>query len=343
MLIPKAIKFIQPSIPPYKTRPISRLRKTFLKYERRHGYRGPLNHIKLNNNAEKYNETSLKQYPVINDLEPAIITEVKEQEAKALTTSGNQIIIPWQGLSWARPALRNGWMGKAPTSAKQVVHEGDIVYVRAYQSQWELVQIPQVEGALVALNPNNGAIEALVGGLNFQKSKFNRVIQSSRQPGSSFKPFLYAAALNHGYTLATLINDAPIAVEDPSQKELWRPHNANLEFNGPTRLKEALVRSRNLVSIRILDDIGINYTVDFVSHFGFHKEQLPHTLSLALGSLSVSPLDLTAAYAVFANGGYKIEPYLIEQITDNEDMFYYKQNLVSYVIIVRKKTSTPTC
>ena len=166
------------------------------------------------------------------------------------------------------------------------------------------------------LNPKNGAIEVLVGGFNFQKSKFNRATQSSRQPGSSFKPFVYAAALNNGYNLATLINDAPIVVDDPSQPNLWRPHNVNLKFNGPTRLKQALVQSKNLVSIRILDDIGIDYTIDFLTRFGFNKKSLPKGLSLALGSLSVSPMDLTAAYAVFANGGYKIEPYLIDHITD---------------------------
>ena len=156
-----------------------------------------------------------------------------------------------------------------------------------------------------------------MGGLNFQKSKFNRVTQSLRQPGSSFKPFIYAAALNKGYTLATLINDAPIVVDDPSQAKLWRPHNVNLKFNGPTRLKEALVYSRNLVSIRILDDIGIDYAIEFATHFGFKKANLPHALSLALGSLSVSPMDLATAYAVFANGGYKIEPYLIDHVTNN--------------------------
>lgn len=209
-------------------------------------------------------------------------------------------------------------MGKAPTKAKQVVSVGDIVYVRQQKESWQLTQIPQVEAALVALNPNNGALEALVGGFNFQKSKFNRATQSERQPGSSFKPFIYAAALNKGYTLATLVNDAPIVVDDPSQAGLWRPHNDNLTFNGPTRLKDALVRSRNLVSIRVLDDIGFDYAIDFISRFGFRKSSLPKALSLALGSLSVSPMDLTTAYAVFANGGFKVEPYLIDHITDND-------------------------
>ncbi|MDP3268030.1 MAG: penicillin-binding transpeptidase domain-containing protein, partial [Legionella sp.] len=241
-----------------------------------------------------------------------------EREATAALQNGQIFIIPWEGLSWARPALKKGWVGKAPVKAQQVVAVGDIVYVHATDEYWQLAQIPEAESALVALNPQNGAIEVLVGGFNFQKSKFNRATQSSRQPGSSFKPFVYAAALNNGYNLATLINDAPIVVDDPSQPNLWRPHNVNLKFNGPTRLKQALVQSKNLVSIRILDDIGIDYTIDFLTRFGFSKKSLPKALSLALGSLSVSPMDLTTAYAVFANGGFKVEPYLIDHITDTE-------------------------
>ena len=290
-----------------------------LSYDHRHGYRGPLANIgKLDPSSSEARQKLLNDYPVVNDLEPVIIMSVAEKEATAITNQGNVITLPWKGLSWARPALRKGWVGKAPSLAKQVVSVGDIVYVRLHEQQWQLSQIPQVEGALVALNPKNGAIESLVGGLNFQKSKFNRATQANRQPGSSFKPFIYAAALSKGYTLATLVNDAPIVVDDPSQTNLWRPHNDTLTFNGPTRLKEALVHSRNLVSIRILDDIGINYAIDYVSHFGFPKASLPHSLSLALGSLLVSPLDLAAAYAVFANGGYKIEPFLIDRITDSD-------------------------
>lgn len=283
-----------------------------LSYDHRHGYRGP---IAKTTQAQAL--STLNEYPVIHDLQPAVILNVAEREATAQTRSGDTITIAWDGLSWARPALRKGWVGRAPIKAHQVVTSGDIVYVRFNNNQWQLTQLPEVEGALVALNPNNGAIESLVGGFNFQKSKFNRATQSARQPGSSFKPFIYAAALNKGYSLATLVNDAPIVVDDPTQANGWRPHNDKLTFNGPTRLKDGLVRSLNLVSIRILDDIGIDYAVDFVSHFGFHKTGLPHTLSLALGSLSVSPLDLATAYAVFANGGYKVEPFLIDHITDS--------------------------
>jgi penicillin-binding protein 1A len=288
-------------------------------YDHRHGYRGPVTNInKVTDTTPSHIRKLLAAYPILNHLQPAVITEVGAKDATAYIEHGEKITLDWNGLSWARPALRNGWMGKSPVTAKQVVSVGDIVYVAHQEKGWYLTQVPQVEAALVALNPKNGALEALVGGFSFEKSKFNRATQSLRQPGSSFKPFLYAAALNKGYTLATLVNDAPIVVDDPGQPTLWRPHNDKRTFGGPTRLKDALVRSLNMVSIRILDDLGFDYTIDFVSHFGFQKKQLPRALSLALGSLSVSPIDLTTAFAVFANGGFKIEPYLIDRITDND-------------------------
>ncbi len=293
--------------------------ENLLTYDRRHGYRGAVAKAPADTLlTPEALHVFLAQYPVINDLEPAVILSTSGQTATATTRAGQSLIIPWKGLAWARPTLRKGWVGRAPKNAHDVVAAGDVVYVRLHEDQWELTQIPLAEAALVAIDPSSGAIESLVGGFNFSKSKFNRATQASRQPGSSFKPFIYAAALNKGYTLATLVNDAPIVVDDPSQPNMWRPHNVNRTFNGPTRLKDALVHSRNLVSIRILDDIGIDYAIDFVSQFGFHKQGLPHALSLALGSLSVSPMDLAAAYAVFANGGYKVEPYLIDHITDRD-------------------------
>lgn len=294
--------------------------KHLLAYDRRHGYRGPVAKISA---VSQYSDTALQKvlsnYPVINQLKPAIILSVKKHSAEAVTLNHERVELPWSGFLWARPALRKGWVGKVPQSVSSVVSSGDIIYIKKNeQGIWELSQVPQVEAALVALNPNNGAIEALVGGFNFQRSKFNRATQADRQPGSSFKPFIYAGALAKGYTLATLVNDAPIAVDDPSQAGLWRPQNVNNQFGGPTRLKVALTNSRNLVSIRILDDIGIDYAIDFVSRFGFQKKQLPRSLSLALGTLTVSPLDLSVAYAVFANSGFKVEPFLIDKITDIE-------------------------
>lgn len=287
-------------------------------YDKRHGYRGAVARIPLPLPAGSLLKKQLAAYSVAPPLLPAVILQVSAKQATALLYQGDTITLPWTALASVRPALQNGWMGKAPTHAGQVVHPSDVVYVHQDGTQWKLGQLPEVQAALVALNPQNGAIKALVGGFNFEKNKFNHVTQSNRQPGSSFKPFLYAAALDKNYTLATLINDGPIVVDDPSQPIVWRPHNDTRTFNGLMRLKEALARSRNLVSIRILDDLGFDYVIEFLTRFGFQKNQLPRGLSLALGSLTVSPLDLTRAYAVFANGGFSVEPYLIDKITDND-------------------------
>jgi penicillin-binding protein 1A len=295
------------------------IEKHLLAYDERHGFRGPVDHPVLKDTDSKTIQQTLMSYPVINDLKPAFVIAVNQRSISVLSNQQEESIdIGWSGLSWARPALKEGWVGRAPRHASDILQTGDIIYIREVDGVWKLSQVPEIEAALIAINPTNGAIQALVGGLNFPRSKFNRAIQSGRQPGSSFKPFLYAAALNKGYSLASIINDAPIVVDDPSLANQWRPHNVDHQFGGPTRLREALVQSKNLVSIRILDDIGIDYAIDFISRFGFNKTTLPHTLSLALGTLSVSPAELATAYAVFANGGYKIEPYLIDRITDME-------------------------
>lgn len=300
-----------------------------LAYDRRHGYRGPIGKISPFSSPSIRNQ-KLHQYAAIGDLQPVVILTVDQRSATAVNQKNQTLTLAWDGISWARPELKKGFVGRSPTNAHNVLAVGDVVYVTCQQEHCLLSQNPDAEVALVALNPNDGGIEALVGGFNFGKSKFNRATQSERQPGSSFKPFLYAAALNKGYTLATVINDAPIVIRDPSQPE-WRPHNDNLKFGGPTRLKTALTLSRNLVSIRILDDIGVEYTIDYATRFGFRKETFPHTLSLALGTLSVTPMDLTAAYAIFANGGYKVEPYLIDRIT----------NTKGHVLLQAKPTQAP--
>lgn len=287
-----------------------------LSYDRRHGYRGPIGKISPFDSPNIRNQ-KLRRYTAIGNLQPVVITTVDNRSATAVNQHNQTVSLAWEDISWARPELKNGFVGRSPTNAHRVLSVGDVVYVKCQAEHCTLNQDPEAEIALIAMNPSDGGITALVGGFNFEKSKFNRVTQSERQPGSSFKPFLYAAALNKGYTLASVINDAPIVIRDPSQPE-WRPHNDNLKFGGPTRLKTALTMSRNLVSIRILDDIGIDYTIDYAARFGFRKETFPHTLSLALGTLSVTPMDLTAAYAIFANGGFKVEPYLIDHITNTK-------------------------
>jgi len=198
-----------------------------------------------------------------------------------------------------------------------VLSRGDVIYVVADNSgHAQLGQIPEAQGALAALDPNDGSIVALVGGFDYFTNKYNRVTQARRLPGSGFKPFLYSAALEHGLTPATVLLDAPIVLESNGSEDSWRPENSTKEFGGPTRLREALVRSRNLVSIRVLKEIGIPAAIDYISRFGFDPRTMPHDLTLALGTLEATPLDVAAGYAVFANGGYRVPPYFIERIED---------------------------
>jgi len=290
------------------------LKHHLLTYDSSHGYHGPVAHLdpRVSNLP-----VLLARYAIMDGFEPALVKAVKSRSAEVMMSTGHMVTLSWSALSWARPALPSGYMGARPQQASQILHVGDVIYIRQTATQWTLTQLPDVEGALVALDPKNGAIEALVGGFDFKKSKYNRATQSTRQPGSTFKPFIYAAALDKGYSLATLINDAPIVMDDPSRETLWRPQNVHHDYSGPTRLKEALLKSKNLVSIRILNDIGLDYAIEFVTRFGFNKANLPRALPLALGSLAASPLDLTTAYAVFANGGFKVEPYLIDRIADH--------------------------
>lgn len=293
--------------------------KHLVNYDKRHGYRGAVANVGgIDESSIDTIYEILEQYPIVYNLEPVVVLTIEDNTVTAIGKHGKVINIPFKGLAWARKALKEGKVDIAPTKARQVVKVGDIVYVTENNEKYTLSQLPSLEAAFVSLSPQDGAIKALLGGFNFERSKFNRATQASRQPGSSFKPFVYAAALNKGYSLATLVNDAPIVIDDPSQANLWRPHNHNLKFNGPTRLKEALIHSSNLVSIRVLDDIGIDYAINYLTNFGFLKKNLPPALSLALGSLTVSPMELSQAFAVFANGGYKIEPFLIDHITDDE-------------------------
>jgi penicillin-binding protein 1A len=225
--------------------------------------------------------------------------------------------IDWDGLSWARKALRAESVGPAPKNAAQILSRGDVIYVVADdKGHAQLGQIPEAQSALVALDPNDGSIVALVGGFDYFTNKYNRVTQARRLPGSGFKPFLYSAALEHGFTPASVILDAPIVLDGSGNEDSWRPENFERAFGGPTRMREALVHSRNLVSIRILKAIGIGPAIDYIQRFGFDPKTLPHDLTLALGTMEATPLDLAAGYAVFANGGYRVQPYFIERIED---------------------------
>jgi penicillin-binding protein 1A len=293
------------------------VRVGLIEYDRRHGWRGPAGHVDLPPHAEPNYENLVDEYSAIGNLSPAIVTAVAERSARAYVKALGQVEIDWDGLSWARRELKNESVGPAPHDASQVVSRGDVIYVIADASgHAQLGQIPEAQSALVALDPNDGSIVALVGGFDYFTNKYNRVTQARRLPGSGFKPFLYSAALENGLTPASVLLDAPIVMEGNGSEDSWRPENSTKEFGGPTRLREALVRSRNMVSIRVLKAIGIPTATSYISRFGFDPKTMPQNLTLALGTLEVTPLELAAGYAVFANGGYKVAPYFIDRIED---------------------------
>ncbi|HET9331894.1 MAG TPA: penicillin-binding transpeptidase domain-containing protein, partial [Steroidobacteraceae bacterium] len=293
------------------------VRVGLIEYDRRHGWRGPAGHVDLPAHGEPDYDDLVDEYAGIGNLAPAVVTAVNERTVKAYVKSLGPVEIEWDGLSWARKEQRNETLGPAPKDASQVLARGDVVYVVADdKGHAQLGQIPEAQSALVALDPNDGSIVALVGGFDYFTNKYNRVTQARRLPGSGFKPFLYSAALENGLTPATVLLDAPIVLEGSGNEDSWRPENSTKEFGGPTRLREALVRSRNLVSIRVLKAIGIPTAVDYISRFGFDPKSMPRDLTLALGTLEATPLDVASGYAVFANGGYRVAPYFIDRIED---------------------------
>src|SRR5579864_3671893 len=293
------------------------VRVGLIEYDRRHGWRGPAGHVDLPAHGEPDYDDLVDEYAGIGNLAPAVVTAVNDRTVKAYVKSLGPVEIEWDGLSWARKELRNETLGPAPKDASQVLARGDVVYVVADdKGHAQLGQIPEAQSALVALDPNDGSIVALVGGFDYFTNKYNRVTQARRLPGSGFKPFLYSSALEHGLTPATVLLDAPIVIEGSSREDEWRPENSERQFGGPTRLRDALVHSRNLVSIRVLKVIGIPTAIDYISRFGFDPKTMPRDLTLALGTLEATPLDVASGYAVFANGGYRIDPYFIDRIED---------------------------
>ncbi len=295
--------------------------QTMLEYDRRHGYRGARDRIDpaLVQNVAAVS-AALRRNPDRGNLQAAVVVLVGAQEATLRVRSGSTIALDWEAMSWARPALEGGGVGRAPKTAAEILEVGQVVYVEPLEDgRSRLAQMPAVGAALVALDPADGAIVALVGGFDFDASKYNRAIQARRQPGSSFKPFIYSAALERGFTPATLINDAPIVLQGGGDggAEEWRPQNNNRRFYGPTPMREGLARSRNLVSIRLLRGAGIGPTIRHIASFGFGPEATPPNLTLALGTGQVTPLDMARGFAVFANGGWRLTPYFIETIADS--------------------------
>jgi penicillin-binding protein 1A len=322
------------------------LRKNLLDYTRRHGYRGIIDKIDLGEiNEDPFDEDlvtdqrvgGLRKGVVISVNEAVAVDEaeaVDDESSEASTASATLLISNYEqidvlfegGIDWAAKFIDVDNKGPKPEFVADVLAVGDVVWLENRDGQWLLADVPRVEGALVSIDPSDGGIRAMVGGFDYFKNKFNRATQARRQPGSNFKPFIYSAALEKGFTAATIINDAPVVFDDDSLEATWRPENYSGRFYGPTRMREALVKSRNLVSIRILQAIGLRYATNYVQRFGFERDQMPYDLSLALGSASFSPLQMARAYAVFSNGGYLIEPYIINRVESGTGEVIFQNN-----------------
>ncbi len=306
-----------------------------LEYDKRHGYRGPIGQLTVSSKGtidkNAWSE-QLKSYPKTLYTWPAAILSVGEHSVQALLPNQQEIEIPFNSMKWAARQFSRLRLGPEPQSPTDVVAVGDVIYAEPSSgSQWVFSQLPEAQAALVALHPKNGAILALIGGFDFSLSHFNRATQSSRQPGSNFKPFIYAAALENGYTAASVINDAPIVYRDANVEDAWRPQNDSRRFYGPTRLRVGLTKSRNLVSIRLLQALGIGKALKVIERFGFERRNLPRTLSLALGTANASPLDIATGYAVFANGGYKVKPHIIQKVTDSQSNVIFEASPLTAV------------
>lgn len=324
------------------------LRDNLHAYDERHGYRGPVNTlwgdpdeitvqrevseqrnglinpdtlaIPERRGAEPWSQAEIEAYlgrqPVYGPLRPAVVTHVGEREATVIVRGRGEVTLDWEAMDWARPYVNESAQGQPPQTASDVLSAGDHIWVRreSEDSPYKLAQIPGPSSAFVAMRPDNGAIAAIVGGYSFQMSQYNRATQARRQVGSAIKPFIYAAALEDGYSLATIMNDAPITQWNPGTGSAWRPRNSPEVYDGPIRLRKALARSKNVVSVRLIRSVGVQKTAEFMQRFGFADQDIPRNETLSLGSASFTPLEVTRGLAVFANGGYLVDPYFIARV-----------------------------
>ncbi|MBF8178302.1 MULTISPECIES: penicillin-binding protein 1A [Oxalobacteraceae] len=290
------------------------VRRGVMDYEKRHGYRGPESFIEIPNNKEEAEaaiEVELANHPDSDDLVAAVVLEATPKLVRAVLVSGEEIQIEGAGLTFAANLLSE----KAAPNKR--VKRGAVIRVMQEGKTWSIIQMPEVQSAFVAANTDDGAIRALVGGFDFNRNKFNHVTQAWRQPGSSFKPFIYSASLEKGLSPATIINDAPISFDaGQTGGQPWEPKNYDGKYDGPMTMRKGLAKSKNMISIRILHKIGAKYGQEYITRFGFDADKNPPYLTLALGAGNVTPLQMAAAYAVFANGGYKVSPYMISKISD---------------------------
>jgi len=333
------------------------LRKGLQAYDRRHGFRGAIAKLNLDNlkaQAVEQNDEdhtiedtyieALAIYPSSQEQIPALTISTSEDSANLQTQDHGVITISIKASLWAKKHLTVDRVGDRPESMNELLAPGDVVYIQPIRRpsnknatnhisqpvEWKLSQIPNLSGALISINPNDGRIISLVGGYDFFLNKFNRAIQSIRQPGSNIKPFIYSASLDQGFTPATLISGAPIVMTDPAHGTVWRPENYSGKFFGPTRMREALTKSMNLVSIRLLRSIGIPIARDYVARFGIDMKRFSSTLTMALGSGGVTPIEMLSAYGALANGGYKVEPIFIDYITDRNGDVVYRSKVPEY-------------
>ncbi|WP_028112796.1 penicillin-binding protein 1A [Ferrimonas kyonanensis] len=325
------------------------LRDNLYSYDRRHGYRGPIASLwqpqpaadtalastgsldTARNDAsastpwerDRILQTLADTKP-IQDLLPAVVMSTEAKQAMLMMADGSDAVLSWEGMNWGREFISDTRQGAAPKQASDILSEGDLIWVRQQPQRLMLAQVPQVSSALVALNPDDGAVRALVGGYNFQDSQYNRVTQAKRQLGSNIKPFIYSAALEQGYTLATLVNNAPINQWDRSQGTAWRPKNSPDVYTGPTRVRRGLGQSVNVMAVRTLRHVGIDGAIAQLQKFGFDRNDLPRNESLALGSAVATPMDVARGFATFTNGGFKVEPYVIERIENSFGQVLYQ-------------------
>ena len=291
------------------------VRQGVIEYDRRHGYRGPEAFIELpknNGDLEEFLEDALQEISDSDDIHAAVVLAADPKAVRAYRRGGETIEITGDGLKFAQKFLDR--------KHKQHIRPGSLIRVRAGdKGAWQIVQLPQVEASLVSLDPHDGTIRAMVGGFDFGRNQFNHVTQAWRQPGSSFKPFIYSASLEKGFTPATVIEDAPLSfTAEETGSDQWDPRNFDGNYEGPLRMREGLVKSKNLVSIRILQAMGVQYAQDYVARFGFDPKLHPPYLPMALGAGSVTPIQMAVGYATFANGGFRISPYLIKRIEDEK-------------------------
>ncbi len=299
------------------------LRLNLEDYDRRHGWRGAEVHVDrpLFDRPETV-EVALGEVKPYGGLTTGLVAVVNDKDrlAEVVIDGNRRVRVAWEDMRWAQRYIDEDRRGVVPKKPSDVLRVGDLIRLRqegeGEKARWRLAQVPDVEGALVALDPSDGAIRALVGGYDFARNKFNRAVQAQRQPGSGFKPFVYSAALDHGFTTASVIEDSPLEIYEPGQGKVWRPENYDGGYKGPMRLREALVQSRNLVSIRLLQAIGVDTALRHLALFGFDPAALPRNLTLALGTATVSPLDMARGFATFANGGFRIQPYLIDRVEE---------------------------